>query len=123
MAGHVDRAERDVVQGELEGLFPWASDDALVNATALVTEQLDKFDEQPVYTMERLASARAAGEKLAALVGPMPIIAERPAATGKIMLITDTFAHAAARMQRVLSWSPRGVLRMSGDDERPRHAR
>ncbi|MFT9634574.1 hypothetical protein ACM0CO_19595 [Mycobacteroides abscessus subsp. abscessus] len=77
MTIRVGVSDRDVLKRDLEGVFPWAPDEALDEATELVAAQLDKYETATTYTMERFESARAAADELAELVGQVPAIAAR----------------------------------------------
>ncbi|SLI00832.1 Uncharacterised protein [Mycobacteroides abscessus subsp. abscessus] len=77
MAIRVGISDRDALKRDLEGVFPWASDDALTEATELVTAQLDHYETQPTYTMDRFKSAQEAGDRLTEIVGPVPDLAAK----------------------------------------------
>lgn len=77
MAIRADISDRDLLKRDLEGVFPWAPDEALDAATELVAAQLGKYETATTYSMERFESARDAGDELAEVVGPVPAIAAK----------------------------------------------
>jgi hypothetical protein len=101
MASGADVSERDVVKRDLEGMFPWAPDPALDDAADLVVTQLDKYEDQPAYTMERFESARAAGEKLAEVVGPVPAVADYVANSGGLSGLRINARHLGDYVRRI----------------------
>ncbi len=106
MSGLPD-TDLQVMRRELGRIYPWAPDEALDAATELVSGQLDRYDGQPTYTLERYERAQAIAAELATLVGRPPAGYDQ-----------ESDRSHRGLTEKLRGLNPLGLLRGPGGDER-----